>query len=164
MLKGELRVETVEAMWAWGSRLGAVLRAGDVLLLAGDLGAGKTTLMQGVARGLGILESVESPTFTLINEYFSGRVPFYHLDLYRLEDPREVADLYLEGFWEGAERELGVMAIEWCDRLPYLPERFLRLSIGFSGEGRSIEWEFGGDWGGGGEEGVGGAPLLEVLG
>ncbi len=157
MVKGELRIENVEAMWAFGSRLGDVLQAGDVLLLEGDLGAGKTTLMQGVARGLGISESVESPTFMLINEYFSGRVPFYHLDLYRLEDPREVEELYLEGFWEGSERDLGVMAIEWCDRLPYLPERCLRVSIAFAGEGRVVGWEFGGDW----DEG---APVLGFLG
>lgn len=148
MVNGELRIENAEAMRGLGVRLGEVLRGGDVVLLDGDLGAGKTTLMQGVAVGLGIVESVESPTFALIHEYFSGRVPFYHLDLYRLETPSEVEALYLEGFWDGSERPLGVMAIEWCDRLCYLPERFLRVSIGFCGEGRVLRVKGVGDWDG----------------
>ena len=146
MLNVEVRVENEGLMREFGVRLGIVLGAGDVLLLTGELGAGKTTLMQGVAVGLGVLESVESPTFALIHEYFSGRVPFYHLDLYRLEEPEEVEALYLEGFWDGSERDLGVMAIEWCDRLCYLPERFLRVSIGFCGEGRILRFEEVGDW------------------
>ena len=146
MLNVEVRVENEGLMREFGVRLGTVLGAGDVLLLTGELGAGKTTLMQGVAVGLGVLESVESPTFALIHEYFSGRVPFYHLDLYRLEEPEEVEALYLEGFWDGSERDLGVMAIEWCDRLRYLPERFLRVSIGFCGEGRILRFEGVGDW------------------
>lgn len=146
MLNVEVRVENEGLMREFGVRLGTVLGAGDVLLLTGELGAGKTTLMQGVAVGLGVLESVESPTFALIHEYFSGRVPFYHLDLYRLEEPEEVEALYLEGFWDGSERDLGVMAIEWCDRLCYLPERFLRVSIGFCGEGRILRFEGVGNW------------------
>lgn len=146
MLNVEVRVENEGLMREFGVRLGTVLGAGDMLLLTGELGAGKTTLMQGVAVGLGVLESVESPTFALIHEYFSGRVPFYHLDLYRLEEPEEVEALYLEGFWDGSERDLGVMAIEWCDRLCYLPERFLRVSIGFCGEGRILRFEGVGDW------------------
>ena len=146
MLNVKVRVENEGLMREFGVRLGIVLGAGDVLLLTGELGAGKTTLMQGVAVGLGVLESVESPTFALIHEYFSGRVPFYHLDLYRLEEPEEVEALYLEGFWDGSERDLGVMAIEWCDRLCYLPERFLRVSISFCGEGRVLRFEGVGDW------------------
>ena len=146
MLNVEVRVENEGLMREFGVRLGTVLGAGDVLLLTGELGVGKTTLMQGLAVGLGVLESVESPTFALIHEYFSGRVPFYHLDLYRLEEPEEVEALYLEGFWDGSERDLGVMAIEWCDRLCYLPERFLRVSIGFCGEGRILRFEGVGDW------------------
>ena len=146
MLNVEVRVENEGLMREFGVRLGTVLGAGDVLLLTGELGVGKTTLMQGLAVGLGVLESVESPTFALIHEYFSGRVPFYHLDLYRLEEPEEVEALYLEGFWDGSERDLGVMAIEWCDRLCYLPERFLRVSIGFCEEGRILRFEGVGDW------------------
>ena len=146
MLNVEVRVENEGLMREFGVRLGTVLGAGDVLLLTGELGVGNTTLMQGLAVGLGVLESVESPTFALIHEYFSGRVPFYHLDLYRLEEPEEVEALYLEGFWDGSERDLGVMAIEWCDRLCYLPERFLRVSIGFCGEGRILRFEGVGDW------------------
>ena len=73
-----------------------------ILLLKGDLGAGKTTLVQGIGigGGLGITDAIVSPTFTLINEYPEGRLPLYHLDLYRLE-PAEVRSLYLEKYWEG---------------------------------------------------------------
>ncbi|MER3476571.1 MAG: tRNA (adenosine(37)-N6)-threonylcarbamoyltransferase complex ATPase subunit type 1 TsaE, partial [Leptolyngbya sp. ERB_1_2] len=68
-----------------GIQLGQTLPAGTVLLLQGDLGSGKTSLVQGIGEGLGIQDAIESPTFTLINEYLTGRVPLYHFDLYRLE-------------------------------------------------------------------------------
>ena len=87
-----------EATRKFGVALGRSLPPGTVILLQGDLGAGKTTLVQGIAEGLGISDSIESPTFTLINEYFTGRVPLYHLDLYRLE-PEEAEDLHLETYW-----------------------------------------------------------------
>ncbi len=99
---------------ALAAKLGAKLRPGDVVLLFGELGAGKTTFVKGLARGLEVPEDyyVQSPTFALINEY-PGRVPLYHVDLYRLE-PEETYDLGLE--------ELvgkGVVAIEWPEKLPF---------------------------------------------
>jgi tRNA threonylcarbamoyladenosine biosynthesis protein TsaE len=123
-----------------GIRLGQVLPAGSVLLLQGDLGSGKTTLVQGIGAGLGILAAIESPTFTLINEYLEGRVPLYHLDLYRLT-PTEVAGLSPEMYWEGQEVELGIMAIEWAERLPYKPADYLEIHLIDTGDaGRQVNF------------------------
>lgn len=111
-----------------GAMLGRSLPAPTVLLLEGDLGSGKTTLVQGIGAGLGILDPIVSPTFTLINEYLEGRIPLYHLDLYRLE-PSEVAALHLASYWDGLEVPLGIVAIEWAERLLSLPSRYLRLHL-----------------------------------
>lgn len=122
-----------------GISLGKTLPAGAVILLEGDLGSGKTTLVQGIGRGLGISEPIVSPTFTLINEYTSGRLPLYHLDLYRLE-PAEIAALYLEIYWEGSEMPLGIVAIEWSERLADKPASYLQLSLSDRGDlGRLAE-------------------------
>jgi tRNA threonylcarbamoyladenosine biosynthesis protein TsaE len=97
-----------------GRQLARTLSAGTVVLLIGDLGAGKTALVRGLAEGLGVApEEVSSPTFTLMQEYRGGRVPLIHVDLYRLNDAQEIDDLGLE--------ELGldsVLAIEWAEKLP----------------------------------------------
>ncbi len=116
------------ATHALGVELGRSLTAGSVLLLTGDLGSGKTTLVQGLAVGLDIADSIVSPTFTIINEYLTGRLPLYHLDLYRLE-PVEVADLNLESYWLGIESELGIVAIEWAERLSDLPDDYLQIEL-----------------------------------
>ena len=97
-----------------GREFASPLCAGDVLLLYGDLGAGKTAFVRGLAEGLGIdRDEVSSPTFTLIQEYRGGRLPLFHVDLYRIEDPRELDELGLEEIAED-----GVLAIEWADKLP----------------------------------------------
>ena len=134
-----LNLPNLQATHDLGVRLGKTLKSGTVLLLTGDLGTGKTSLVQGIGVGLGIVETLESPTFTLLNEYHDGRVPLYHLDLYRLTPP-EVAELYLEGYWDGTEAPLGIMAIEWCDRLPYLPDRYLSLTLTHTETGRNLSW------------------------
>ncbi|MES1025397.1 tRNA (adenosine(37)-N6)-threonylcarbamoyltransferase complex ATPase subunit type 1 TsaE [Gloeocapsa sp. BRSZ] len=121
-----------------GRLLGQFLNAGGVILLKGDLGAGKTTLVQGIGQGLGIKEPIVSPTFTLINEYTEGRLPLYHLDLYRLE-PKDVAALHLETYWEGIDANLGIMAIEWAERLPYLPPTYLSICLNHTSNGRQVE-------------------------
>ena len=102
-----------------------------MILLEGDLGAGKTTLVQGIGKGLGIIESIVSPTFTLINEYTEGRFPLYHLDLYRLESP-EVTGLNLESYWEGIEVTPGIVAIDWAERMPYLPDSYLKICLNYT--------------------------------
>lgn len=123
-----LNLPDAEATRSLGVRLGKTLEAGSVLLLQGDLGSGKTTLVQGIGEGLGIPEAIDSPTFTLINEYLGGRLPLYHLDLYRLDGPG-VADLHLETYWEGQEVEPGIVAIEWADRLLEQPASYLHICL-----------------------------------
>ncbi|MEA5583222.1 tRNA (adenosine(37)-N6)-threonylcarbamoyltransferase complex ATPase subunit type 1 TsaE [Nodularia harveyana UHCC-0300] len=117
-----------------GITLGQSLTAGSVILLAGDLGSGKTTLVQGIGQGLGITESIVSPTFTLINEYNTGRIPLYHLDLYRLETA-EVIGLNIETYWEGIEVMPGIVAIEWSERMPYQPDSYLRIILTHGDDG-----------------------------
>lgn len=121
-----------------GISLGATLPAGTVILLSGDLGSGKTSLVQGLGEGLGIPDAIESPTFTLINEYLNGRVPLYHFDLYRL-DPEHIATLYPEMYWEGLEVEPGIVAIEWAERLPYKPPHYLDIRLTYQDSGRQAE-------------------------
>jgi tRNA threonylcarbamoyladenosine biosynthesis protein TsaE len=123
-----------EATLRLGITLGQTLSVGSVILLEGDLGAGKTTLVQGIGQGLGISEPIVSPTFTLINEYTEGRLPLYHLDLYRLE-PQEVLALNLETYWEGLEVMPGIVAIEWAERMPYKPYVYLSVHLAYGDEG-----------------------------
>ena len=111
-----------------GYFLGKYLPRGSVVLLSGNLGAGKTTLVQGIGKGLGIQESIVSPTFTLINEYIEGRMPLYHLDLYRLE-PSQVDSIYPEMYWEGVEVDPGITAIEWWQRLVIKPASYLEIEL-----------------------------------
>ena len=121
----------------FGCLLGEHLSPGSTLLLLGDLGAGKTTLVQGIGRGLGIDEPIVSPTFTLVNEYLDGRLPLYHLDLYRLE-PSQVDEIYPEMYWSGIEVDSGITAIEWSQRLPYLPPSFIKIELAVSFYGREV--------------------------
>jgi len=121
----------------FGVQLGKVLTPGSILLLEGDLGSGKTTLVQGIGAGLGITEAIDSPTFTLVNEYLEGRSPLYHLDLYRL-NAAEVTDLYLETYWDGVEVEPGIVAIEWAERLVHKPDHHLSLQLVHNTDGRQI--------------------------
>ena len=96
-----------------GESWGRAAQRGCVIALSGELGAGKTQLVKGIARGLGIVAGVHSPTFTLVNEYGGGRLRLFHLDLYRLETPGQIAAAGLEDFlWAD-----GVTVIEWAERL-----------------------------------------------
>ena len=115
-----------------GERLGRILQAGDVVGLSGPLGAGKTTFVQGVARGTGVPPDrhVASPTFTLVNEH-PGRVPLVHVDFYRIQDPLEVRELGLADAFDTA-----AVAIEWLDRFPdSAPGDRLEIEIAFADAG-----------------------------
>jgi tRNA threonylcarbamoyladenosine biosynthesis protein TsaE len=117
-----------------GRRLAAELEPAGVLLLTGDLGAGKTVLVQGVAEGLGLdPHQVQSPTFTVVREHHGGRLPLVHVDLYRLE-PDEAAALGIEEILAGA----GIKAVEWAERLPCPVAGGIWLEIRRQGEERSI--------------------------
>ncbi|MEL6459075.1 MAG: tRNA (adenosine(37)-N6)-threonylcarbamoyltransferase complex ATPase subunit type 1 TsaE [Cyanobacteria bacterium J06636_27] len=121
-----------------GIILGQTLKANSVILLEGDLGAGKTTLVQGLGKGLGIDEPIVSPTFTIINEYNRARLPLYHLDLYRLE-AAEIVGLNLDTYWEGIEVEPGIVAIEWAQRMPYKPDTYLKIHLANDNESQDLE-------------------------
>lgn len=109
-----------------GKKLSAHLKAGDVVLLQGDLGAGKSEFARGVARGLGITGAVPSPSFTILNAYDEGRIPLYHFDWYRIEEAQEIYDM-------GMEEQLGgdgIALIEWSERAQEcLPEKLLEITI-----------------------------------
>ncbi|HZM69676.1 MAG TPA: tRNA (adenosine(37)-N6)-threonylcarbamoyltransferase complex ATPase subunit type 1 TsaE [Candidatus Cryosericum sp.] len=123
--------------FALGRDLAGDLRPADVVLLQGDLGMGKTVLARGLAAGLGVPEEdVRSPTFTLINLY-QGRLPVYHIDLYRIDKPAELEELGLEEIL-GAD---GVAIVEWAERLgPYRPPRGLLITItDRGGSARTVE-------------------------
>jgi tRNA threonylcarbamoyladenosine biosynthesis protein TsaE len=119
-----------EATYALGRQLGQHCPAGTILLLSGELGSGKTTLVQGIGAGLGIVDAIRSPTFTLINEYLEGRIPLYHIDLYRL-DPAEVKQLNLELYWDDWETTPGIVAIEWSERLPQWPADAITIRLAY---------------------------------
>lgn len=123
----ERSLASVAATTAAGSALGGCLRPGDALGLVGDLGAGKTHFVQGVARGLGVPADapVTSPTFTLVNEIRGGRLMLHHADLYRIERARELDELGFDELIGGA----GVVAIEWSDRFAVLPVDHLRIEL-----------------------------------
>ncbi len=129
-----------------GRKVAATLRGGEVLALDGDLGAGKTHFVKGIAAGLGCDADVTSPTFTLIHEYTGGRLPLHHFDFYRLESEDEVLRLGLDDYL-GTE---GVAAIEWAGKFPALlprAARWFRFRAG-EGETREIEVADGGALGG----------------
>jgi tRNA threonylcarbamoyladenosine biosynthesis protein TsaE len=123
-----LETRTADATRAAGAALAPFLRPRDVVVLTGELGAGKTTFVQGVAAGLGATEHVASPTFTLVREYVSGRVPLAHVDLYRLDREQDVIDLALDELEDG-ER---VLLVEWGDPVAELLADD-RLRIEFAG-------------------------------
>lgn len=127
-------VESSDAMQVLGREIAQHLRIGDVLLLHGNLGAGKTTLAQGVAEGLGIASPIQSPTFTLVREHEVGAMRFYHLDLYRLESPDELENIGYETYIEPTD---GVSLIEWPERAgDWLPDQFLLVQIDHLGGDR----------------------------
>lgn len=115
-----------EETYELGVKLGREAQAGDVYTLIGDLGVGKTVFTQGVAAGLGIAEPVSSPTFTIVQVYEEGRLPFYHFDVYRIGDVWEMEEIGYEDFFYGE----GVTMIEWANLIEeILPERYRQIRI-----------------------------------
>ncbi len=109
-----------------GRRIGRALNPGDIICIDGNLGVGKTVFTQGVAEGLGITESVCSPTFTLVQEYYEGRIPLYHFDVYRISGPWDMDDLGYEDYFYGD----GVCMIEWGSMIEeLLPPETIYIKI-----------------------------------
>lgn len=125
----------------FGLELGASLRKGDIVALIGDLGTGKTALTKYIAEGLGIRETITSPTFTIVQEYRQGRLPLYHFDVYRIGDPEEMYELGYEEYFYGD----GVCVIEWADLIEeLLPEytKVIRIEYGKNQEERIYQCTF----------------------
>ncbi|MBM3939585.1 MAG: tRNA (adenosine(37)-N6)-threonylcarbamoyltransferase complex ATPase subunit type 1 TsaE [SAR202 cluster bacterium] len=126
LTEAPLKVTTrsAEETQAFGRRIGALLERGDLVLLHGTLGAGKTTLTQGIAWGAGVTKYAHSPTFVLVHEY-GGRIPIYHLDLYRLDELLEVHDLGIEEMLEE-----GACVVEWAEKAPEVfPRDHLAIDV-----------------------------------
>ena len=124
-----------EELISIGQNIGSLLNSGDIIVLSGDLGAGKTTLTKGIAKGLNISQMIKSPTYTIVREY-EGRLPLYHLDVYRIGDDPDSIDL--DDFLYGD----GVTIIEWGELLDEdLLVDYLLISIAHHGDGRQLTFE-----------------------
>ena len=109
-----------------GRKIGEKAGPGQIYTVDGDLGVGKTVFTKGLARGLGIREPVNSPTFTIVQEYRDGRLPLYHFDVYRIEDPEEMEEIGYDDYFFGE----GVCLIEWAEKIrELLPEKVIRITI-----------------------------------
>ena len=136
-----LRIANEKETEKIGEQIGRRATPGTVIALIGDLGTGKTTLTKSIARGLGITETVTSPTFNIIREYKSGRIPLYHFDVYRIADPEEMYELGYEEYFYGD----GVCVVEWADIIEeLLPEDavVIRIGRGASEEEREYRIEY----------------------
>jgi len=120
---------------AAGARLGAAVRGGDAIALVGELGAGKTTLVAGLAAALGASVAAHSPTFALVHEYPGGRLVVWHVDLYRIERRAELAELGLDDI-VGDPR--GIAVVEWADRFDVMPADHLRVELAHAATGRTL--------------------------
>ncbi|MGB0774455.1 MAG: tRNA (adenosine(37)-N6)-threonylcarbamoyltransferase complex ATPase subunit type 1 TsaE [Akkermansiaceae bacterium] len=130
-------ISSPDEMVSIGSAIGKELAAGSVIALCGDLGAGKTHFSQGLAAGLGFPGRVTSPTFSLVHEYRGGRLPVFHFDFYRMDDPEEVIRIGWDDFLD----EEGVVIVEWPDKFPeLLPPSTQWLKITHEGERRHISY------------------------
>jgi len=112
----EVIIKNEEQTRAFGHELADKLKPGDVIALIGDLGTGKTTLTKYIAEGLGVHETITSPTFTIVREYFSGRLPLYHFDVYRLKSAVDLLEIGSEEYFYGN----GVSIVEWADQVAEL--------------------------------------------
>lgn len=121
-----IETRSPEETFALGKKIGEMARPGEIYTLTGDLGVGKTVFTQGVAAGIGITEPVSSPTFTIIQEYDSGRLPFYHFDVYRIGDIEEMDEIGYDDYFFGQ----GICLIEWANLIEeILPENRREIVI-----------------------------------
>lgn len=121
-----IETNSPEETFALGQKLGKQAKAGQIYTLNGDLGVGKTVFTQGIARGLGITEAVSSPTFTIVQVYEEGRLPFYHFDVYRIGDIEEMEEIGYDDYFFGN----GVCMIEWSELIEELiPENSIHVTI-----------------------------------
>ena len=121
-----IETNSPEETFALGKKLGEQAKAGQIYTLNGDLGVGKTVFTQGIARGLGITEAVSSPTFTIVQVYEEGRLPFYHFDVYRIGDIEEMEEIGYDDYFFGN----GVCMIEWAELIEELiPENSIHVTI-----------------------------------
>ncbi|MBQ6541002.1 MAG: tRNA (adenosine(37)-N6)-threonylcarbamoyltransferase complex ATPase subunit type 1 TsaE [Lachnospiraceae bacterium] len=134
---------TPEETFEIAERIGRKAGRGAVYALFGDLGVGKTVFSKGFAKGLGVTETVVSPTFTILREYRSGRLPMYHFDVYRIEEPEEMNEIGFREYFYGD----GVSLVEWADQIPELiPRSAVRITIskdpskGFGYRKITAEW------------------------
>ena len=140
-IRRSLTLKNEEETRQFGLDLAESLKAGDVIALIGNLGTGKTALTRYVAEGLGIHERISSPTFTIVKEYDSGRLPLYHFDVYRIADPEEMFNIGADEYFFGQ----GVCVIEWADMIEeLLPEntKYIYLEYGQNPEERIYKCTF----------------------
>ena len=126
MIRVIIETENPEETFALGQKIGRAATPGQVYTLTGDLGVGKTVFTQGVASGLGITEPVNSPTFTIVQVYEEGRLPFYHFDVYRIGDIEEMEEIGYDDYFFGE----GICLIEWAELIKeILPENRISITI-----------------------------------
>jgi tRNA threonylcarbamoyladenosine biosynthesis protein TsaE len=138
-----VNIKNEEETRAFGLALARDLKPGAIVALVGDLGTGKTTLTRYIAEGLGITEPIQSPTFTIIREHRTGRLPLFHFDVYRLEGPDDLFELGYEDYFFGE----GVTVVEWADKIAdVMPESTLWIYLNYAenedGEGRTYTCTF----------------------
>lgn len=121
-----IETNSAKETFAFGEKIGREAKPGQVYTLIGDLGVGKTVFTQGVAKGLGISESINSPTFTILQVYEEGRMPFYHFDVYRIGDPEEMDEIGFDDYIYGE----GLSMIEWANLIEeILPNHYYQVTI-----------------------------------
>ncbi len=134
------KILTFEKINKTAEKLAEYVKSGDVVALIGDLGTGKTTFTKKFAEALGVTDNLKSPTFNYVLEYFSGRLPLYHFDVYRLGEPEEIYEVGYEDYLGGD----GVILIEWADIvMSELPKEYIKITLEYDGdETRAVSLEY----------------------